>query len=84
MNCRECLDFLSDYRNGELPDEQRAVFETHLSKCPPCRDFLDSYCESIRMAKDCCCPDPDGPVPDKVPDALVNAILKARDASRDS
>ncbi len=43
MTCREVLDFLADYLNGELSDEARAAFELHLLRCPPCVNFLNTY-----------------------------------------
>lgn len=35
INCKACVDFLMDYLEGTLPDEQREVFEAHLNRCPP-------------------------------------------------
>jgi anti-sigma factor RsiW len=77
MNCRQFIEFLTAYRAGELPDDQRAEFERHLQKCPPCVCYMRTYETTIELAKDCCCCD-DTPVPDEVPDQLVKAILAAR------
>ena len=76
MNCRDFVEFLLGYLEGELPAAQREVFEAHLQGCTPCEDYLDSYSETIRLGKACC--DEEGPVPDEAPEALIQAILAAR------
>ena len=80
MTCREMVDFLMDYANGELPPEQASVFEEHLDLCPPCLDYLDSYRTTVRLGKEVCLA-PDGPPPDDAPPELIEAILVARSAS---
>ena len=77
MTCRELVEFLMDYDSSSLPEEQRAEFEYHLAECPPCKCFLDTYRETIRLGQKACCDD-DGPVPESVPEELVQAILAAR------
>ena len=79
MTCRELVDFLMDYLNRELPPDQQSAFELHLGLCPPCVAFVHSYEEAIRMGK-CACTDLDAPVPDAVPQSLIDAILAARRA----
>ncbi len=78
MNCREMTDFLMTYLDDELPASQREAFEEHLEACPPCVRYLDSYRESIRLGKAVCARD-DGPVPEDAPEALIQAILAARE-----
>ena len=53
------------------------VFEGHLVQCPPCRNYLDTYKETVELGKSLC-NDPEGPVPENVPEELVQAILSAR------
>ena len=74
--CREVLDFLSAYLEGELSPEVRAGFERHLQLCPPCVQYLESYRETLRLERDAY--DLDGPVPDEVPEDLVRAILESK------
>ena len=31
MNCHEFIDFIMEYLDGELPEEQRAIFEQHIA-----------------------------------------------------
>ena len=75
LTCRELIDFLAAYLDGELAPEARAAFEAHLSLCPNCVDYLSSYRETIRLGLQAC--EPDAELPADVPPELVDAILAA-------
>ena len=77
ITCREFVDFLMQYLDAELEGGQRTEFERHISACPPCETYLDQYRDTVALGKSIC-DDPEGPVPEEVPEALVNAILAAR------
>jgi anti-sigma factor RsiW len=77
MNCREFLDFLDDYLSKGLPPETLAEFENHLSNCPPCVAYMQGYQDVVRMGRRAFAPS-DDPVPEDVPEGLVQAILAAR------
>lgn len=49
--CRELIEFLDDYVAGELPPERRESFQRHLTNCPSCTAYLDSYRTTIQAAK---------------------------------
>ena len=78
MTCRELIDFLLAYVDGELPPARRAVFDAHLALCAPCQRYLDTYREAIALGRDACGPHADEPIADDVPEDLVRAILAAR------
>lgn len=78
MTCRELIDFLMAYLDRELPAETRDEFERHLSVCPSCRAYLDSYRRTTALAREAMCAGGDQPVPASVPRGLVGAILAAR------
>ena len=80
MTCRELVDFLIEYLDGELPENSRSVFEEHLGFCPPCQAYLDTYRESVALGRGVCA-DPEGPVHEDVPEGLIEAILAARPRS---
>ncbi|MEE9608870.1 MAG: zf-HC2 domain-containing protein [Myxococcota bacterium] len=80
MTCREFVDFLVEYLEGTLPEPRRETFEGHMHECPSCVTYLDTYRETVRLGK-AVCADPEGPVPEDVPDPLVRAILAARRGS---
>jgi anti-sigma factor RsiW len=73
MTCREVVEYLMAYLDGELPEAERLVFEEHLAECPDCVHYLETYRETVRLGRDACRGE-DGPVPED----LVRAILAAR------
>ena len=77
MNCREFVDFLMEYLDGNLAPGEKEVFEQHLADCPPCVVYVDTYRETVRLGADLLC-EPEGAPPEDVPEALVTAILAAR------
>ncbi|MCA9510281.1 MAG: zf-HC2 domain-containing protein [Myxococcota bacterium] len=77
MNCREFVDFLMAYLDEELEPVARDVFEGHMGACPSCKDYLDTYADTIRLGRLACA---DDGVPCDAPEELVAAILAARRA----
>ncbi len=77
ITCRELVDFLMNYIDGELPSERREAFESHLRVCGPCRRYLETYKETVRLGKLALAPSNDPPPP-SVPESLIKAILDAR------
>ena len=76
MKCKEVTAFLMDYVSGELPEDERANFEQHLSGCLDCREYLVQYESTIKAGQIAC--NDDDAVPAGVPEDLVKAILEAR------
>jgi anti-sigma factor RsiW len=81
ITCRECADFLHDYTGGALPAAQRAEFERHLRACPPCVAYLDTYRQTVSLARPALC-GASASKPPEMPEALVRAILAARSVAR--
>jgi anti-sigma factor RsiW len=77
MTCRQVVDFLDRYCDGELPRVQRARFRLHLALCGNCRRYLATYRKTIRLSK-AALGDLDQPPPAEVPEELVQAILAAQ------
>ena len=73
LNCREVIEFLMAYLDGELPFARRRVFEGHLELCPPCVTYLETYRKTIALGRDALveCRD------ETLPEELVAAILAA-------
>ena len=42
MKCREFVEFLMEYLDGALGDDERRVFEGHIGDCPACVNYLDN------------------------------------------
>ncbi len=76
ITCREFEDFVIDYLDGQLSERHRRVFEMHIRLCRECREYLTAYQQSIEAGRAVFSAS-DDPVPDDVPEDLINAILKA-------
>jgi anti-sigma factor RsiW len=79
MTCKDFIIFLMNYLDGGLPPAQHGAFEEHLSRCESCVAYLSNYRDTVELSKAAMC-DPEGPVPDEVPEDLVAAVLASRKA----
>jgi anti-sigma factor RsiW len=75
ISCRELLDFLHLYLDGELPADRRAEFDRHLGVCDPCRAYIREYRQAIAMGKEALAASDE---PAEAPEELVRAILRSR------
>jgi anti-sigma factor RsiW len=78
MNCREFTEFLHEYLFGNLPAPERSEFEKHLTECPWCVAYLDSYRKTIHSGKAAFADSEEGSPPADAPEELIQAILHAR------
>lgn len=76
MTCREFADFMAEYLSGDLAPETKAQFERHLSRCDTCVTYLKDYEAAIRLGRTAYTT-ADAPIPEDVPDDLVQAILRS-------
>jgi anti-sigma factor RsiW len=49
LTCKEIVELVTDYLEGSLPDEQRALFEAHLAACRGCRTYLEQMRQTIAL-----------------------------------
>ncbi len=77
MTCRELVDFIMDYLNGELPEGERSEFEVHLAECPQCVAYLSSYRQTVKIARAASRPLGNEAMAE-MPEELIQAILAAR------
>lgn len=49
--CKDAIDLLHAYLEGELPAEQKAALEAHLGSCEPCVDFVATYRQTPALCK---------------------------------
>jgi len=52
MHCQKVVDLFVEYIDGEMEPEQLDRLEEHLSHCPGCVDFLDSYRRTGSVCKE--------------------------------
>ena len=50
--CKEVLDALTDYLEGDLPGADCDQFETHMEDCNPCVAFFRTYRKSSELARE--------------------------------
>ncbi|GJL77099.1 MAG: hypothetical protein NPINA01_00880 [Nitrospinaceae bacterium] len=50
--CKECLDLLSDYLDGELDPQTSSSLEEHFQDCPPCIAFLNTFKTSTNLCRE--------------------------------
>jgi len=77
MTCRELIEFLHLYLDGELPADRHAEFERHLSVCDSCVHYIETYKTATVLGRNAWT-EPEAPVGEDVPEELVSAILAAR------
>lgn len=75
ITCREIAE-LYEYVADTLPPDKRRIYERHFSICEACRNYLDSYRKTIRLAGAAGRADDEATKP--VDEALVRSILNAR------
>ncbi len=51
MTCRELVDMLLDYLDGELPPGEAERIRAHLTECPPCVCYVQTYELTIRITR---------------------------------
>ena len=49
--CRDVIELLIDFVDGELPPERRQEFERHMCGCQPCFVYLETYQATIRLTR---------------------------------
>ena len=49
--CKDAIELLLAYLEGELPETQRAALEEHLGACAPCVEFVATYRRTPDLCK---------------------------------
>ena len=49
MNCESFVELVTAYLEDQLPPEERAAFEEHMSLCPGCDTYLDQFRATISL-----------------------------------
>lgn len=68
-DCTEMFAQLSDYLDGELPDDVCERIRRHIADCDPCVRFVESLRRAIRMVE------LEGP--ERLPDDLRGDLFRA-------
>ena len=73
-SCRELVERLSEYLDGELPAGLCDRIDAHMGDCPPCRAFLESLRRTVRWVGDSGA----GEIPGEVRAALLRSAEAVR------
>jgi anti-sigma factor RsiW len=76
MNCRQVVELMTDYLEGNLSAAERARFEEHIAGCDGCRAYL-AQLQTTRMLLGTIA---DEPVPAAVERDLLEAFRNWRSA----
>ena len=50
--CKECLDLLYDYLDGNLDQKATNELDEHFEDCPPCISFLNTYQSTTELCRE--------------------------------
>ena len=77
LTCEEVIGFLHELLARELSPEEEEEFRRHLSVCPSCLAYLQTYEQAMTLAREALRREADAEPPQLGAD-LVRAILRAR------
>ena len=75
--CKECIELLHDYLEGELTPEINASLEEHFEDCPPCIAFVNTYKSASHLCKVTL-------ESNDIPDAVKNKLKEFVDKNRNT
>lgn len=76
VTCIELIAFLDAYVDDELDADTRAGFDRHLLVCPSCRAYLETYKETIDLARGAAEREED--LAHDAPPELIEAVLTSK------
>jgi len=76
--CERIEEFIVDFLDNKLSDQQHKEFSMHIDLCPKCKVYLDNYKKTIDAVKVIHALPGNGEDVDEMPEELVQAILTAR------
>ena len=50
--CKECLELLQGYLEGDLDSNTQEALDEHFGDCPPCISFLKTYKTTSKVCRD--------------------------------
>ncbi len=79
LTCKEFDEFMIDYLEGDLPVWQKTMCWLHVKLCRECAYFVKQYRQVVALGREAF-DSPDEPIPDSVPEELIEAALAHRKA----
>jgi len=75
--CRECIDLLVDYLEGDLSPERARALDIHLELCPPCVAFVRTYKGTVDVARSL----PLDEIPPELTQRLLDFLQREKDGT---
>ena len=73
--CRSLFEKLSEYMDGELPENACTRFDEHFRDCPRCVEFVEQMRRAVRLVEETPCPR----LPEEVRISLLEAAVSLGD-----
>ena len=70
MTCRQVVELMTDYLEGNLPARDRALFEEHIAGCDGCRAYLAQLATTRKVLRKLA----DEPIPTDLQAELLKAF----------
>lgn len=51
FTCKDSINLLLEYLEGEMPEEEARHLKEHLTGCKPCEEFLSTYKATSSLCK---------------------------------
>jgi len=67
VTCKDVCEGASDYFDGSLDLEESQLFDRHLERCDPCRNFCHTLRKTIEVTQEVLIQEP--------PPALIEAMI---------
>ena len=74
ITCKQLIEFIADYVDGQLDEVSKSDFERHLAICKSCQAYLAMYRQAVSAARALASDER----LDDIPDELVRSILARR------
>lgn len=75
--CKDSIELLLEYLDGELAPDVHQRLESHLGGCPPCEEFLRSYRATPSLCRKALAREVPEEVASKLSDFLRRELSKA-------
>ncbi len=79
LTCKEFDEFMTDYLDGGFPVWQKYMCCLHVQMCRECAYFVRQYRRAVALGQSAF-DSADEPVPESVPEELIQAALAHRKA----
>lgn len=73
MTCKEIVELLLDYLEGDLPKEYRDLICQHIRLCGPCLHYLETYQLTVQVSRRL----PPVPMPQELLERIRAAVNEA-------